>query len=214
VLTNSKDGFCLGRKTIIAAVLVITLIFGALVLSEFLNQPASKTELRYEATVAFPTLSFELPVGLCSPADGTGRLFVVGQMGLIYVFENNPNVTAASIFINITSKVHLGGFLGLALHPNFSENEYLYLNYLVDNPLRTIIARYSVSQSNPNEADNGSERILMEIPSNTPSITAGSWLLDPTATFTLPWETVDRRATQRAMHKTAPTCLARFCALM
>jgi hypothetical protein len=72
----------LRRKTIIAAaVLVITLIVGALVLSQFLNQPASEAELRYEATVAFPTLSFELPVGLCSPADGTGRLFVVGQMG-------------------------------------------------------------------------------------------------------------------------------------
>jgi glucose/arabinose dehydrogenase len=133
-----------------------------------LNQPAPKTEVRYEATVAFPALSFELPVGLCSPADGTGRLFVVGQMGLIYVFENNPNVTAASIFLNITNKVHLGGFLGLALHPNFSENGYLYLNYLADNPLRTLIARYSVSQSNPDEADNGNERILMEIPQQYP----------------------------------------------
>jgi glucose/arabinose dehydrogenase len=155
----------LRRKTISAgAVLVIALGVSVFAISQLLNQPASKTEFRYEANVAFPNLSFELPVGLCSSTDGTGRLFVVGQMGLIYVFQNNANATAANIFLNITSQVHLGGFLSLALHPNFSQNGYFYVNYLADNPLRTIIAQYSVSQSNPNQADNGSEKILMEIP--------------------------------------------------
>ncbi len=168
------------RKTIIAlALFVIALVGGALVLSQFLSQPTSKTEVRYEATVAFPALSLELPIGLCSPGDGTGRLFVVGQMGLIYIFENSPRVKAANIFLNITCKVHSGGFLGLALHPHFPENRYLYLNYLADNPLRTIISRFSVSQGNPNEADNGSEKILMEIPQQYPVHNGGQLAFGP-----------------------------------
>ena len=37
---------------------------------------------------AFPNLSFNNPVDLQHANDGTNRLFVVSQHGLIYVFEN------------------------------------------------------------------------------------------------------------------------------
>ena len=43
-------------------------------------------------------------------------------MGLIYVFENRPNVAAANIFLDVRGQVHLGAFLGLAFHPDFAKN--------------------------------------------------------------------------------------------
>ena len=48
--------------------------------------------LQYELTPAFPQLSFEFPLVLTSAPDGTNRLFLVGQNGVIYVFPNRADV--------------------------------------------------------------------------------------------------------------------------
>ena len=153
------------HKTLIAVTILVTsFIGGTLALNRLANQPPLRTEFRYEVKVAFPNLSFERPVGMCRSGDGTNRLFVVGQMGLIYVFENRRNVTVANVFLDIRDRVDFGAFLGLAFHPNFAKNGYFYVNYLADDPLRTIIARYSVSSGKSNEADKNSEKILLEIP--------------------------------------------------
>ena len=116
--------------------------------------------------VAFSNLTFNQPVGIFNPNDGTNRLFVIEQAGVIRVFENSPIVSASSTFLDIRSQVLFGGeqgLLGLAFHPNYALNGYFYVNYVADNPLRTVIARYSVSPNNPNQALNDSEFILLEV---------------------------------------------------
>ncbi|MDX1699993.1 MAG: PQQ-dependent sugar dehydrogenase, partial [Melioribacteraceae bacterium] len=55
------------------------------------------------------------------------------------------------------------GLLGLAFHPNFVTNGYFYVNYTTNNPRRTVISRFSVSDSDSDKADKNSELILMEI---------------------------------------------------
>ena len=55
------------------------------------------------------------------------------------------------------------GLLGLAFHPDYSENGYFYVNYTSHNPRRNVIARYSVSSDNPNEANAQSSYILLEV---------------------------------------------------
>ena len=155
----------MNHKTLIAlSILAIVLIGSAFMLSQLVNQPGSQNTFRYEVEVAFPNLSFDYPAGIYNSGDGTNRFFVDGQMGLIYVFENRRNVTAADIFLNIRDRVHLGALLGLAFHPNFAKNGYFYVNYLADNPLRTIISQWSILPNNPNEADKNSQKILLEIP--------------------------------------------------
>ena len=47
-------------------------------------------EGKYKLTEAFPSLTFDQPVELVSPSDGTNRLFVLAQKGQIQVFPNNP----------------------------------------------------------------------------------------------------------------------------
>jgi glucose/arabinose dehydrogenase len=111
-------------------------------------------------------LTFNQPVGIVSPGTGTNRLFVIEQPGVIRVFENTPTATTSTVFLDLTTHVLYGGeqgLLGLAFHPNFIVNGYFYVDYVVDNPLRTVIARYTVSQTNPNQAQSNSELILMEI---------------------------------------------------
>jgi glucose/arabinose dehydrogenase len=55
------------------------------------------------------------------------------------------------------------GLLGLAFHPNFSENGYFYVNYTDYGPKRNVIARYTVSDSNSNQADYSSSLIILEV---------------------------------------------------
>ena len=137
--------------------IITTIIFLSLLKSE------------YTAVNAFPNLSFDDPVGIHHAGDGSNRIFIVEQEGRIKVFDNNPDVSSTEMFLNITSIVDQDGgyteegLLGLAFHPNYSENGYFYVNYTEHNPRRNVIARYSVSDNNPNEADYGSSEIILEV---------------------------------------------------
>ena len=120
----------------------------------------------YSVEVAFPNLTFNFPVGVVNAGDGANRLFVVEQQGTIRVFENSANSAASKIFLNITDRVLYGGeqgLLGLAFHPNYRSSGYFYVDYVADNPRRTIIARYSVNATDPDQADKNSEFVLLEV---------------------------------------------------
>jgi glucose/arabinose dehydrogenase len=73
----------------------------------------------------------------------------------------------------------LGAFLGLAFDPNFAVNGHFYVNYLADNPLRTIIAQWTTLPNNPNEADKNSQKILLEIPRLSESHAGGQLAFGP-----------------------------------
>jgi glucose/arabinose dehydrogenase len=118
---------------------------------------------------AFQNLSFTDPVGIYDAGDASGRLFVLEQPGTIKVFNNDPEVENVNIFLNITSIVDQDpgyteeGLLGLAFHPNFSENGYFYVVYTDYGPKRNVIARYEVSNSDSNQADALSALIILEV---------------------------------------------------
>ncbi len=108
-----------------------------------------------------------LPVAIRHAGDGSGRLFIIEQAGVIRVFDGSGLLPAP--FLNISSIVDDGGneqgLLGLAFHPNYASNGYFYVNYTYDPGAgldRTRIARYSVSAGDPDVADT-TETVLMEI---------------------------------------------------
>jgi len=123
----------------------------------------------YSVTNAFPNLSFEDPVGIYHSGDGTNRIFVLEQPGRIKVFNNNEDTSTLHTFLDITNIVDQDGgyteegLLGLAFHPNYSENGYFYVNYTSHNPRRNVIARYNVDSNNPNEANYTSSQIILEV---------------------------------------------------
>ncbi len=125
-----------------------------------------QTQGGYGVEVAFPQLTFTQPVGIYGAVDGTNRLFVVDQPGVIWVFENSQNVSAPLVFLNISSHVLFSGeqgLLGLAFHPNYTKNGYFYVDYVADNPLRTVIARYQVMANNSDQADANSEFVVQTV---------------------------------------------------
>ncbi|MFI5236645.1 MAG: PQQ-dependent sugar dehydrogenase [Ignavibacteriales bacterium] len=126
---------------------------------------------------AFPNLSFNDPLFLTNSGDGTNRVFVVEQDGIIKVFPNSSTAQTAKTFLNITDRVSSGGemgLLGLAFHPNYETNGYFYVNYTAVNPLRTVISRFQVT-ANPDSANKNSEFQIMTF--NQPNTNHnGGWL--------------------------------------
>ena len=110
------------------------------------------------------------PVAITNANDGSNRLFICENLGRIQILRNNSQDSfELSEFLNISDKVDNGsgeqGLLGLAFHPKFPDSNYCYVNYIKDgagsNPDSTIVARYSISPQDSNQALVNSERVII-----------------------------------------------------
>lgn len=101
------------------------------------------------------------PILLTHAGDGSRRLFIVEQGGVIKVVQ--PGSTTPTVFMNITARVLSGGergLLGLAFHPNFETNGYFFVNYTRQTDGATIISRFRAINNN-SAGDPNSERIVL-----------------------------------------------------
>jgi len=103
------------------------------------------------------------PLYITHSRDGTGRLFVVEQAGVIKVVP--PGSTAPTVFLNITSRVLSGGergLLGLTFHPQYASNGRFFVFYTQQTDGALAIAEFQVT-ANANVAST-TERRLLTIP--------------------------------------------------
>ncbi len=120
---------------------------------------SAQPDLAFESWVS----GFSFPVDIANAGDGTNRLFIVEQRGIIKIIENNT--TLATPFLDIDAIVRSGGergLLGLAFHPDYENNGFFYVNY-TNNQSDTRVSRFSVDPNDANLADVNSEVILLEI---------------------------------------------------
>ncbi len=104
---------------------------------------------------------FESPTVLAAAGDGSGRLFLAEQGGRVWVIDDGEVV--AEPFLDISDRVRDGGgngLLGLAFHPDFEDNGFVFANY-VSLSGHTTIARYRVQNNNPNRARASSEALAV-----------------------------------------------------
>jgi glucose/arabinose dehydrogenase len=116
-------------------------------------------------TNAFSNLSFNRPLDLQSPIDGTNRIFVAEQGGFIKVFENSETVSEATNFLDISSRTVSTselGLLGFAFHPDYANNGFVFVTYTPREDL-SVISRFKVSDTDANQIDVSSETILLQI---------------------------------------------------
>ncbi|MEZ4668673.1 MAG: PQQ-dependent sugar dehydrogenase [Anaerolineae bacterium] len=105
---------------------------------------------------------FSRPLFLTDPNDGTNRLFVVSQEGQIWIVADGATLPAPFLDISklVSRDANERGLLGLAFHPNYAENGLFFVDY-TDVRGNTVVARYSVSSSDPNLADPQSALFLL-----------------------------------------------------
>lgn len=103
------------------------------------------------------------PVFITNAKDGTKRIFIVEQGGIIKLVQ--PGSTTPTEFLNIASKVLSGGergLLGLAFHPQYASNGRFFVYYTRAGDGAIQIGEYRVS-ANPNVADS-TEKVIITIP--------------------------------------------------
>ena len=111
--------------------------------------------------------------------DGSNRLFIGEQVGLIHIFYpdgtnlSEPFLDIMPYIKTSRSKGDERGMLGLAFHPNFVANGLFYIYYsthLDDPQLREIfdhkiqVAEFRVSDYDRNKADPNYFRLILEVP--------------------------------------------------
>lgn len=103
------------------------------------------------------------PVFLTNAGDGSGRIFVLEKAGRILVYVDG--VRQETPFLDISNMVGSSeserGLLGLAFHPNYTENGLFFIDY-TDLNGNTVIARYQVS-ADANIANPESATVLLNI---------------------------------------------------
>ncbi|NPV89291.1 MAG: glucose sorbosone dehydrogenase [Firmicutes bacterium] len=134
--------------------------------------PGAGTGTETPATVsiklveAYPGLSFDQPLDYRHAGDDIDRVFVVEKTGRILVFQNDPQVQAARVFLDLTglvdSRASEKGLLGLAFHPDYKHNRYFYVNYTDSSG--TVIARYQTDPADPNRGLPDSAKVLLAFP--------------------------------------------------
>lgn len=105
---------------------------------------------------------FASPVEITHAGDGSGRLFIVEQNGIIRILKNGSLLPVP--FLSLGSKTRARdecGLLGLAFPPGFATKQYFYVHYNNFAGTSSIIARYRVSATDPDAADPNSETIVL-----------------------------------------------------
>ncbi|OGU04839.1 MAG: glucose dehydrogenase [Geobacteraceae bacterium GWC2_58_44] len=108
---------------------------------------------------------FDNPTTIANAGDGSNRLFVLEQKGIVKIVRNG--VVAATPFLDITdivkSKGSEQGLLGIAFPPGFATSRVFYLNYTNSSGVgNTVVARFTVS-ADPDRADPASRKELLRI---------------------------------------------------
>ncbi|MBT8259482.1 MAG: PQQ-dependent sugar dehydrogenase, partial [Bacteroidia bacterium] len=133
-----------------------------------------ETQLAYSDY--FANLNANDPVDIQHAYDGTDKMYVVTQGGIITEFFTDPSLDS-SVFLNITDRVNLQGemgLLGLAFHPDYESNGYFYV-YYCPNSNESRISRFSYNPS-ANSGDPASELVLMTIPQEQTNHNGGQLL--------------------------------------
>lgn len=102
--------------------------------------------------------------------DDSGRLFIVQQNGVVRILLDDALLPTPFLDVaNLISQDALGngyterGLLGLAFHPDYAENGRLFINYTEANTHETILAAYTVSETDPNRVDLSTAQELMRV---------------------------------------------------
>lgn len=105
---------------------------------------------------------FNSPIGLANAGDGSDRLFVIEQPGMIRVIHEGKVLDEP--LLDIRGRISCcgeRGLLGLAFHPRYLENGYFFVNY-TDMNGNTAVSRFTVSDD-PGRADASSETIVLQV---------------------------------------------------
>jgi glucose/arabinose dehydrogenase len=132
------------------------------------------------------------PVALAEAPDGSGRLFIVDQIGVIRILTpdgsllTEPFLDVRDRIVTLNPGFDERGLLGLAFHPAYATNGRFFVYYSA--PLRagapagfnhtSHVSEFHVT-ADPNRADPASERVILQVDEPQANHNAGTLAFGP-----------------------------------
>ncbi|MFT5527263.1 MAG: glucose/arabinose dehydrogenase, partial [Pirellulaceae bacterium] len=157
------------RRSVMFLLTLLTLSAGASCFGQ-----VEQKELAIEPTVAFGDVKWTgwkpvsdrginqalRPIVLTHFGDGSNRIVVATQRGILHVLANDEKAQESKVFIDIQKRVvykdkeNEEGLLGMAFHPDYKTNGEFFIYYTTtDEPHTSVVSRFRVSKDDPNKAD-------------------------------------------------------------
>ena len=151
---------------------------------EVITNPIAARILKGNITIELQTIADGMvsPLGMAMPDDGSGRMFVYDQAGVIWVVTSAgrspvPLLDVRTRLVALNGGYDERGLLGLALHTNFAQNPFLYTytsepyNGTADfesglgatNDHQSVLTEWRISVSDSNKVDLSTRREILRI---------------------------------------------------
>lgn len=122
------------------------------------------------AVVGSQFLDHALISGLTKPTlmdmAPDGRIFISELAGKLRVVKNNVLLPVPFVTVNVATGGEMG-LLGVALDPEHALNRFVYVYYTSAEGPRNRVSRFTASAANPDEAEPGSEVVILDLPIST-----------------------------------------------
>jgi glucose/arabinose dehydrogenase len=115
--------------------LLITLLLANVRVASGQTFPANFSQVEVAGSISNPTVLAFAP---------DGRIFVAQQNGALLVIKNGVKLTTPAIQLAVNSSGERG-LIGIALHPSFSTNGFVYLYYTLSNGSHNRVSRFTMA---------------------------------------------------------------------
>ena len=151
-----------------------------------IENPIAERIPKGDITIELETIADGMvsPLGMAAPDDGSGRMFVYDQIGVVWVVTSSgrsptPLLDLRTRLVNINGNYDERGLLGLAAHPGFATNGLIYtytseptagpadfqtvLPEGVTNDHQSVIAEWRLDPASTNQVDPATRREVLRI---------------------------------------------------
>ncbi|HKP32996.1 MAG TPA: PQQ-dependent sugar dehydrogenase [Chitinophagaceae bacterium] len=145
------------RKTLLILKSASLLLLSQILVST--NVHAQTPVIGYTSVIT----GLNFPVDVVNAGDGTNRIFIVEQGGVVKVFDAAYASLGNFVTVSGVSTGGERGLLSMAFHPDYETNGFFFVYYT--NAVGSIeVARYHTDPLTPNVADASSKQIVITIP--------------------------------------------------
>jgi glucose/arabinose dehydrogenase len=189
---GSKRRALLRRSSLFSllfAFFALVAVPGCQLIDDFLGDPKDVGKPR----LALIAEGLTSPVTMAEAPDGSGRLYIVDQTGVIRVvtpdgkLQEEPFLDIRDKVIELKEHYDERGLLGFAFHPNYAINRRFFVYYSA--PLRpeapddfnhtSHISEFKAPAHTPLKADKTSERVIMYVDQPQSNHNAGTLVFGP-----------------------------------
>jgi len=172
-----------GGVSAISTAVTITVGGGGTKIDDPIPQKIQKGDLSIDLQLIAD--GFISPIGMAAPDDGSGRLFVYDQVGVISIISSNgvkmtsPLLDVQSRLVKLSPRYDERGLIGLATHPNFAQKPFIYTytsepngpmaDFMImtdagkTNNHQSVIAEWRIDPNDPNRVDPSSRREILRV---------------------------------------------------